>query len=59
MTKNRFRDFYLSLADERPEGEPEPQLHEVAGAVLLARTCILGGIALASFIAFAVNAWVR
>ena len=58
MSKNRFRDFYLSLADERPQGEPKPQQHEVAAAVFLARACICGGVVAAIVLGFAVNAWV-
>lgn len=59
MSKNRFRDYYLSLAEPRSDGPPEQQPPEVAAAVFLARVCIVSCIVVPIALALAVIAWVR
>ena len=58
MSKNHFRDYYLSLADERSDGALDQQQREASAAVFLARVCIVSWIVVPSVVALALHAWV-
>lgn len=59
MSSNRFRDYYLSIETERDPARKQSSQSEIDAAVMLARACIFGGIALAAVLGGLVYAWVR
>lgn len=59
MSSNPFRDYYLSIENDRDPARKQPSQSEIDAAVMLARACIFGGFLLAAVLGSLVYAWVR